>query len=225
MTLALPVSDRTVQVSKILGIGRNYAAHAEEMEREVPSEPIVFLKPPSALIRNGRSIHLPAQSSEVHHEVELVAVIGRRASHVAEEKAMGHVDAYALGLDVTARDLQAKAKESGHPWSISKGFDTFAPIGPLTSAREIRDPQDLEIRLERNGEIVQEGHTSHMVFAVAELVAFCSRFFTLEPGDLIFTGTPSGVGPIEDGDRLVARATGLSALRTPVERPEQSWVA
>lgn len=225
MKLTLPASGRAVDVGKIIGVGRNYAAHADEMESELPSEPLVFLKPPSALIRNGRTIHLPPQSNRVHYEVELVAVIGRRARHVSEEKAAGHVEAYALGLDVTARDLQAEAKEAGRPWSISKGFDTFAPLGPVTSARKVGDPQNLEIRLERNGEIVQEGHTSHMSFPVAELVAYCSRIFTLEPGDLIYTGTPSGVAPIRDGDRLVARGSSLRTLRVSADRKEQSWIA
>ena len=225
MSLKLPASGRAVEVGKVLGIGRNYAEHADEMEREVPDEPIVFLKPPSALIRNGRTVQLPAQSNDVHHEVELVAVIGRRARDVTEEKAMGHVEAYALGLDITARDLQTEAKKNGHPWSVSKGFDTFAPLGPVTPARRVGDPQNLDISLERNASTVQEGHTSQMVFSVAELVAYLSRIFTLEPGDLIYTGTPSGVGPIEDGDQLVARATSLQTLRVEVEREEKSWVA
>ncbi len=195
------------------------------MQSDVPTEPIVFLKPSTALVRSGRSVVLPPQSNDVHHEVELVAAIGRSGRHIPEDKALGYVDAYALGLDMTARDLQLKAKENGLPWSISKGFDTFAPLGPLQPARKISDPQDLEIELSVNGTTRQQSSTSHMVFTVAQIISYCSRIFTLEPGDLIYTGTPDGVGPVNDGDRLEATARGLGKLRVSVEREEQSWVA
>jgi 2-keto-4-pentenoate hydratase/2-oxohepta-3-ene-1,7-dioic acid hydratase in catechol pathway len=195
------------------------------MDSDVPQEPVVFLKPSTALVRSGRSVVLPPQSKDVQHEVELVVVIGRSGRHIAEEEALDHVDAYALGLDMTARDLQMQAKNKGLPWTVSKGFDTFAPLGPLQAARNIPNPQDLEMELSVNGTTRQEASTSHMVFSVARLISYCSRIFTLEPGDLIYTGTPEGVGPIQDGDRLEARARGLGTLRVRAKREEKSWVA
>ncbi|GIV59728.1 MAG: acylpyruvase [Rhodothermaceae bacterium] len=188
------------------------------MQSEVPEEPIVFLKPSTALVGHGGTVILPPQSQDVHHEVELVAVIGRGGKNIPEEKALEHVDAYAVGLDMTARDLQAEAKRKGQPWTVAKGFDTFAPLGPLVDARRVRDPQNLEIRLTVNGEVRQQGHTRDMVFSVARLIAYCSRIFTLLPGDLLYTGTPDGVGPVRDGDVLEAQITGFPVLRVKVRR-------
>ncbi|QXD16005.1 fumarylacetoacetate hydrolase family protein [Rhodocaloribacter litoris] len=216
--LLLPSHGRDVAVGKILCIGRNYAKHAAEMQSEVPEEPIVFLKPSTALVGHGGTVILPPQSQDVHHEVELVAVIGRGGKNIPEEKALEHVDAYAVGLDMTARDLQAEAKRKGQPWTVAKGFDTFAPLGPLVDARRVRDPQNLEIRLTVNGEVRQQGHTRDMVFSVARLIAYCSRIFTLLPGNLLYTGTPDGVGPVRDGDVLEAQITGFPVLRVKVRR-------
>jgi 2-keto-4-pentenoate hydratase/2-oxohepta-3-ene-1,7-dioic acid hydratase in catechol pathway len=189
------------------------------MNRDVPDEPMVFLKPPSALIRTGEAVELPPQSDEVHHEVELVVAIGKEGKRIAREDALDHVSGYAVGLDMTARDLQTAAKERRHPWSVAKGFDTFAPLGPLTPAPEIDDPQDLTLRLTVNGEVRQEASTEHLIFPVHELVHYCSQIFTLSPGDLLYTGTPSGVGPVKEGDELEATATGMEPLRVSVQRP------
>jgi len=161
---------------------------------------------------------LPPQSQDVHHEVELVAVVGEKGKNIAQEDALDHVAAFAVGLDMTARDLQAEAKERRHPWSVAKGFDTFAPLGPLTPASEIGSPQDLTLRLSVDGELRQEASTQRLIFPVRELVAYCSQIFTLSPGDLLYTGTPSGVGPVEEGDEIKATATGLGSLRVSVER-------
>ena len=205
MTLTLP-DGRTVRPGKILCIGRNYAAHVREMGdvAEAPADPVVFLKPSTALVADGGEVVLPRQSADVHHELELVAVIGTGGRHVAERDALGHVAAYAIGLDLTARDLQAEAKAARGPWSIAKGFDTFAPLGPLVDAALVGDPQALRIALAVNGEVRQAGTTADMISSVARIVAFLSSVFTLEPGDLLYTGTPEGVGPVRDGDRLVA---------------------
>lgn len=218
MKITIPTSNRTLSVGKLLCIGRNYADHAAEMKREVPDEPMVFLKPSTAVIRDGDAVHLPSQSNDVHHEVELVAVIGREGRHISTDQALEHVAAYGVGLDMTARDLQAEAKEKRHPWSVSKGFDTFAPLGPLTAADAFGDPQDVTLQLRRNGELQQDASTRHMMFSVADLVAYCSQIFTLEPGDLIYTGTPSGVGPVEDGDVLHASVSGGESLEVSVTR-------
>ncbi|RMF63620.1 MAG: fumarylacetoacetate hydrolase family protein [Bacteroidetes bacterium] len=218
MDLLLPPHGHDVRVGKILCIGRNYAKHAAEMQSDVPEEPLVFLKPSTALVGHGGTVLLPPQSQDVHHEVELVAVMGRGGKNIPESRALEHVAAYAVGLDMTARDLQALAKKKGHPWTVAKGFDTFAPLGPLVDASQVRDPQALEISLTVNGDVRQHGHTRDMIFPVARLIAYCSQIFTLMPGDLLYTGTPEGVGPVQDGDVLEARISGFPSLRVRVRR-------
>jgi 2-keto-4-pentenoate hydratase/2-oxohepta-3-ene-1,7-dioic acid hydratase in catechol pathway len=215
MIIALPPSGLTLVPGKLLCIGRNYAEHVREMGdvADLPTEPVVFLKPASALVASGGAVCIPPQSEDVHHELELVAVIGRGGKGIPEERALEHVAAYALGLDMTARDLQKKAKESRAPWAVAKGFDTFAPLGPLTAAAEVPDPQALDLRLTVNGELRQHGSTRDMIFPVAFLVSYLSRIFTLEPGDLIYTGTPEGVGPVAAGDVLEATASGPGGRR------------
>ena len=217
MTLTLP-DGREVRPGKVLCIGRNYAAHVAEMGDVSEAEPVVFLKPSTALVPSGGEVVLPSQSDDVHHELELVVVIGVEAKDVSEADALEVVAGYALGLDLTARDLQAQAKAKKGPWSIAKGFDTFAPLGPITAASEVGDPQALEIALEVDGDERQRGTTDHMVFSVARIVSFLSSVFTLEPGDVIYTGTPEGVGRIEDGDTLRATGTGLEDLTVTVRR-------
>jgi 2-keto-4-pentenoate hydratase/2-oxohepta-3-ene-1,7-dioic acid hydratase in catechol pathway len=218
MKITLPETQRTPAIGKLLCIGRNYAEHADEMGSDVPDQPMVFLKPSTAVVRGGDAVRLPPQSQDVHHEIELVAVIGKDGRNIPQANALDHVAGYAVGLDMTARDLQAEAKEKRHPWSVAKGFDTFAPLGPVAPVEAVKDPQDLTLRLRVNGETRQEAHTRHMIFSVAELVHYCSQIFTLEPGDLLYTGTPSGVGPVEAGDELEATATGFAPLRVPVTR-------
>ena len=212
------LADTDVQPGKLLCIGRNYAKHAAEMKSAVPTVPMIFLKPRTALVPDGGTVVLPAMSQDVHHEVELVAVIGQGGKNIAEGDALEHVAGYAVGLDMTARDVQAEAKEKGHPWSVAKGFDTFAPLGEVVPASQVGDPQDLRITLSVNGETRQDGHTKDMIFSVARLVAYASTIFTLERGDLLYTGTPDGVGPVDHGDTLVATVDGLPALTVTVRR-------
>ena len=201
---------------KLLCIGKNYARHAEEMHSDVPDEPMVFLKPRTALLGDGEVVRLPPESDDVHHEVELVARIGQGGRNIPQSGATRYVSHYAVGLDVTARDVQAAAKERGHPWSVAKGYDTFAPVGRFAAASDVADPQALGIELTVNGETRQSGSTRHMAFPLAELVAYCSRVFTLEEGDLLFTGTPEGVAPLRAGDEVEARVEGLPPLRVNV---------
>ncbi len=216
MMITLPTTDTTLRPGKLLCIGRNYAKHAAEMKSDVPDTPMVFLKPSTALVRSGGTVELPPQSQEVHHELELVAVITTGGKHIAQEDAMNHVGGYALGLDMTARDVQQQAKDRRHPWSVAKGFDTFAPLGAFVPADSIADVQQLTLSLSVNGETRQRGTTADMIFSVAELVAYCSSVFTLEPGDLLYTGTPEGVGPVQSGDTLIASGTGLPSLEVQV---------
>lgn len=216
MFLDIPGIGKSVKPGKILCIGRNYAAHAAEMKSAVPSIPMVFLKPSTSLVGSGGAIVIPPMSKDVHHEVELVVAIGKAGKDISRDQAMSHVAAYAVGLDMTARDIQAKAKEKGHPWSVSKGFDTFAPIGEFVSAGEIRDPHNVTVRLTVSGEVRQDGSTKDMIFPIDELIAYCSSIFTLEAGDLIYTGTPEGVGPVVTGDVLVATVDGCPDLTVTV---------
>lgn len=218
MNIRLPGSGLEISPGKVLCVGRNYAAHAAEMQSAVPEAPVIFLKPPTALVGHGGEVLLPSVSHDVHHEVELVAAIGRRGKNIPESEALDYVAGYALGIDMTARDLQAEAKQGGLPWSVAKGFDTFAPLGAFTPACDIPDPRRLRIALHANGRLRQEGDVSRMAFGVEALVAYASSIFTLLPGDLIYTGTPEGVAPVEDGDRLVATGTDLQELAVSVRR-------
>lgn len=218
MELILPTRGISVQAGKIICVGQNYAKHAAEMNTPVSSEPVLFLKPSSALVGHGGKVVLPPASDDVHHELEMVVAIGRGGKGIRESAALDYVDGYAIGLDMTARDLQARAKEKGGPWSVAKGFDTFAPLGPLVAARKIADPQKVSLRLTVNGEVRQEGSTADMIFGVAQVIAYASTVFTLMPGDLIYTGTPEGVGPVHDGDELEASGDGLPTLRVRVRR-------
>ena len=218
MKISLPGREDAPCLSKILCIGRNYADHAAEMGSDVPDEPMVFLKPPSAVVRSGEAVRVPPQSSNVHHEVELVAAIGQGGADISVDRALDHVAAYAVGLDMTARDVQQAAKQRRHPWSVAKGFDTFAPLGAFVPARLVVDPQQLRIECVVNGTTRQAASTDAMIFSVAELVAYCSTIFTLTPGDLIYTGTPEGVGPVVPGDSITATISNLPSLEVSVRR-------
>ncbi|MBC7251018.1 MAG: fumarylacetoacetate hydrolase family protein [Anaerolineae bacterium] len=196
--------------SKIVAVGRNYADHASEMESDVPSEPLIFLKPPSAVIGPGESIVYPPISQRVDYEAELAAIIGRRARNVSAEEALDFVLGYTCGNDVTARDLQSKDGQ----WTRSKSFDTFCPLGPwiVTDLK----PNDLAIECRVNGAVKQKSSTRQMVFPVAELIRFITQVMTLEPGDVIMTGTPAGVGPLYPGDRVEVEIEGIGVLENVV---------
>lgn len=205
-----------VHPSKILCIGRNYADHAAELGHEVPPEPLVFFKPPSALIPHEGVIVLPRIAERVDYEGELAVVIGQRCRHVAESDAAGVIAGYTLLNDVTARDLQKKDGQ----WARAKGFDTFAPCGPRVVSD--LDVSDMELKTLVNGEVRQHGRTSQLIFSIPRLIAHLSAFCTLEPGDVIATGTPSGVGPLQAGDTVEVWAPGIGTLRNRVTRePEQ----
>ena len=217
--VTVPLADGSrVVPGKVVCIGRNYAAHARELGNEVPEAPVVFLKPSTSLVASGGAIVLPPESSDVHHEVELVAVIGRACRNATPEEAQDAIGGWAVGLDMTARDLQAELKKRGLPWTLAKGFDTFAPLGEVVPAHAVADAQALDIELRVNGQTRQAGTTADMLHTVADLVAYVSSIMTLLPGDLVYTGTPEGVGPVVAGDELVATITGLPALHVAVER-------
>lgn len=199
-----------VTPSKLVCIGRNYAAHAAEHQAPVPDEPMLFLKPPSALIPHGAPIRIPAGLGRVDHEAELAVIIGRRARRVRREDALDYVLGYTCANDVSARDFQKKDGQ----WGRAKGFDTFCPLGPVIATD--LDPSALAVRAVLNGELRQNGNTSDMVFDVPALIAFISAVMTLEPGDVILTGTPEGVSQITPGDEIAIEVEGVGTLRNLV---------
>jgi 2-keto-4-pentenoate hydratase/2-oxohepta-3-ene-1,7-dioic acid hydratase in catechol pathway len=201
---------------KIVCIGRNYDAHARELGNPRPSEPVVFLKPETALVLHNKPFFLPDHLGEVHHEIELVLRIGRNGRHIQPKFALSYIDRIALGVDFTARDLQQKLKTQGLPWELSKGFDGSAVLGSWSEW----DPEAWEkghrLELQINNTVRQSGNTTEMLFQPAEIISFVSRYFTLTMGDLIYTGTPEGVGPVRVGDRLVGFLDGEERLRCKV---------
>jgi 2-keto-4-pentenoate hydratase/2-oxohepta-3-ene-1,7-dioic acid hydratase in catechol pathway len=198
--------------SKILCVGRNYVEHAKELGNEVPKVPLIFMKPPSSIISNGDAILLPPQSTQVEHEAELVVVLGRPAKNVTAEQAKEYIFGYTIGNDVTARDLQ---KTDGQ-WTRAKGFDTFCSFGPWIDTEF--DPSDAVVTCRVNGQMRQMASTRDMVFNVGTLIAYISSVMTLMPGDLIFTGTPAGVGELKNGDETVVEIEGLGVLKNPVRK-------
>jgi 2-keto-4-pentenoate hydratase/2-oxohepta-3-ene-1,7-dioic acid hydratase in catechol pathway len=203
-----------VQPTKIIGIGRNYGKHAKELGNEVPQEPLMFFKPPSCLLDPGGTVLLPPESTRVDYEGELAVVIGRRARRVGVDEARRAVFGYSIACDVTARDLQQKDKQ----WTRAKGFDTFCPVGPAVVP--LPDPSALRLTLRVGKELRQDGSTSDMIFDVPTLIAYASQAMTLEPGDVILTGTPEGVGPLADGDAVSVAIDGIGelAFRVAAER-------
>ena len=187
---------------KIIAIGRNYAAHIEELKNEKPSSPVVFLKPDTALLKNNQPFYHPDFSDNIHHEVELVLKISREGKYIKKEFAGKYFDEIGIGIDFTARDLQQQCKEKGLPWEIAKAFNGSAPIGGFLPKSDFSDLQDINFHLNINSELRQKGNTSLMLWTVDELIAYVSRFITLKTGDIIYTGTPKGVGPVQIGDRL-----------------------
>jgi 2-keto-4-pentenoate hydratase/2-oxohepta-3-ene-1,7-dioic acid hydratase in catechol pathway len=189
---------------KVICVGRNYAQHARELNNPIPERPILFMKPHSAILRNNQPFSLPAFSKQVEYEVEVVLRIGRNGKDIAEQDALKYINGVGIGIDFTARDLQQQLKEKGHPWEIAKAFDHSAPVSDFLNRDSLPDLGQLDFSLVRNGETVQTGNTADMLFSIPRLIAYASKFFTLNIGDLLFTGTPAGVGTVASGDKLEA---------------------
>ncbi|TFV97293.1 FAA hydrolase family protein [Algoriphagus kandeliae] len=187
---------------KIICIGRNYAAHIEELKNEKPGNPVVFLKPDTALLKNGAPFFYPDFSQNIHHEVELVLKISKEGKYIQKKFAHRYFEEIGLGIDFTARDLQDQCKAKGLPWEIAKAFNGSAPIGDFMPVTDIESLEDLNFHLTINGELRQKGNTSLMLFDFGTIIEYVSQFFTLKKGDLIYTGTPAGVGPVQVGDHL-----------------------
>ncbi|HPX56774.1 MAG TPA: fumarylacetoacetate hydrolase family protein [Syntrophales bacterium] len=201
-----------IKPSKIVCVGLNYRQHAREFDMPVPEEPVIFLKPPSALIYDGDEIVYPPLTRELHYEAELGVVMGRTCRNVSTEDARGFIDGYVCANDVTARDLQRKDGQ----WSRAKSFDTFCPVGRTVAARDTPDPNRLRIRAFLNDRLVQDSNTSDMIFSVEQIVSFVSSVMTLFPQDLILTGTPQGVGPMQKGDRIRIVIEGIGDISNRV---------
>lgn len=187
---------------KILAIGQNYIEHNKELNSKNPTEPVVFMKPDTALLKNNKPFFIPDFTDELHYETELIVKINRLGKNIGKRYAHRYYTHIGLGVDFTARDIQRKLKSNGHPWEISKSFDNSAVIGDFKPVSEIEDVQNIEFHLDINGKTVQQGNSKDMIFPINELIAYTSKFFTLKIGDILFTGTPVGVGKVQVGDRL-----------------------
>ena len=210
-------SSREYPIGKILCIGRNYAEHIRELGNEAPTAPVIFMKPASSVIGEGETIVIPAYSGDCHHEAELALLIGKRGKDVPPERVMEHLAGFGVAIDLTLRDVQEELKKKGLPWEITKGFDTACPLSAFVPRERVGDPQDLAIRLSVNGELRQDGSTALMIHSINAIVSYMSGIFTLEPGDVILTGTPAGVGPLKAGDQVVAEIPGVGSLRVSVK--------
>ncbi len=202
--------------SKIVCVGLNYAAHIEEMSSKLSETPVIFLKPNSALHNIEEAIPIPVDAGAVHHEVELAVCIADKIAHISENDVYNHIAGYGLALDLTLRDMQKSAKEKGRPWAVAKGFDHSCPISTFVTKDSVSDVNNLNITLKLNAILRQNGSTSQMIFKLPQLIAYISRFFTLEEGDIILTGTPSGVGPLQPGDRIQASISEVANIETSV---------
>jgi len=201
---------------KIICIGRNYAEHAKELNNPVPAEPVFFLKPDTALIVNNQPFYIPDFSNDIHHEVELVIKIAKAGKHIDKKFASKYYNEIGIGIDFTARDIQSQCKEKGLPWEKAKAFDGSAPVGKFKDKAQLNS-DGINFHLEKNGTEIQTGNTKDLIFSFDEIIAYISRYFTLKTGDLIFTGTPAGVGAVKQGDKLSAFIEGENLLEFEIK--------
>ncbi|HUX08053.1 MAG TPA: fumarylacetoacetate hydrolase family protein [Acidobacteriota bacterium] len=220
-TVRLRGVDDEMPVGKIVCVGANYGKHIAEMggKADAPPDPILFLKPPTAIVRDRGEIDYPAFSSLLHHELEMVLLIGRGGFAIPADRAIDHVAGIGVGLDLTARDIQSRDREKGRPWAIAKGFNDSAPVSDFIPLKPGLNPDDLRMTLTVNGKLRQQCNTAEMLLSSAELIAAASIYFRFERGDLLFTGTPEGVGPLERGDALKIELEGLVSATFRIKDP------
>ena len=216
-TAKIPATNQEFPIGKIVCLARNYAEHARELGNETPAAPVLFMKPSSSVIADNGAVRIPAWSQECHYEVELAVLIGKTSRKVPVEAAMEHVAGYGVAIDMTLRDVQNQLKAKGLPWEIAKGFDSACPLSDFVPAATIPDPHNLELRLSVNGELKQNGTSSDMIHRVPQIISYISGIFTLEPGDVILTGTPAGVGPVQAGDTMAAEISAVGRLKISVQ--------
>lgn len=207
----------TCAVGKVVCVGRNYADHARELNNPVPTEPILFIKPGSSVVGMAQPLVLPQGLGSVHIETEMALLIGKPLKRASDEESLAAIAGVGVGFDLTLRDLQGQLKEKGLPWEKAKSFDGSCALSSFVAPPEGIDWADVELQLERNGELQQNGNSAQMITPVASLLSYISRFFSLQPGDVVLTGTPAGVGPLSNGDQLTARLVGLVEQSTEVE--------
>lgn len=203
-------------LGKIVAIGRNYAEHAKELNNPIPSEPILFIKPATAAVDMHQPFSIPQGKGAVHHELEIALLIGKTTKNITAQNAWDYVAGIGLGLDLTLRDVQDKLKEKGHPWEKAKAFDGANPLSHWLLPSAISDKHNISLQLTKNGEVKQSGNSNMMITSIPDLLAYASNFFTLQPGDVVMTGTPAGVGPLSRGDQLVADLNGVLQTITHV---------
>lgn len=214
--VTLQGTEQPFNVGKIVCLGRNYLDHIRELGNAVPDRAVIFCKPASSLLQNGGTVVIPRYSDDCHHELELALLVGQVAKNVAAEDALNILAGYGVALDLTLRDLQAELKGKGLPWELAKGFDTSCPISSFVPRDRIPDPNNLELTLRVNGEVRQQGNTNMMMRTVEEILCEVSQFYTLEPGDIILTGTPAGVSRLKSGDRLLGEIEQVGTLEVNV---------
>ena len=202
---------------KIIAIGRNYAEHAKELNNPVPTTPVIFLKPDTAVLKDNKPFYIPDFSSDIHYELEVILKVCKEGKHIAEKFASNYYDEVGLGIDFTARDIQTQHKEKGLPWELAKAFDHSAAISAFLPKTDFADMYDLNFELQINKETRQNGHTANLLFSFEKIIAFVSQYITLKKGDLIFTGTPEGVGQVKQGDQLEAWLEGKQLLNFSVK--------
>jgi len=212
-TARIPATGQELPIGKIVCLARNYAEHVRELGNETPAAPVLFMKPATSVIGDGDTVRIPAYSQECHYEVELALLIGTTARNVPEAEAMGCLAGYGVAIDMTLRDVQNGLKAKGLPWDIAKGFDTSCPLSDFVPAASVADPHNLNLKLSVNGEMRQDGCSSDMINRIPRIIAHISSIFTLEPGDVILTGTPAGVGQVVAGDVMEAEIEGVAGLK------------
>jgi len=215
-TAKIPATNQQFSVGKIVCLARNYAEHAKELGNETPAAPVLFMKPASSVIGDGEAVVIPSYSQECHYEVELAVLIGRETRNVSVDKALEYVAGYGVAIDMTLRDVQNQLKAKGLPWEIAKGFDTACPLSDFVPAAAVADPHELNLTLAVNGESRQNGSSADMINRIPQIIAHISGIFTLEPGDIILTGTPAGVGRVAAGDVMTAGIATVGHLTIPV---------
>ncbi len=215
-TVRIPATGQEFRVGKVVCLARNYVDHIRELGNAVPDAPVLFIKPATSIIGNGGQVVIPPTSRDCHHEVELAILIGRTVKNLTPEAAMACVAGYGVGIDLTLRDVQATLKAKGLPWEAAKGFDTACPLSDFVPAERIADPHDLPIRFTIDGAIKQDANTALMMRRLPEIISYASSLFTLEAGDVILTGTPAGVGPVQSGQRLVGEIDGVGRIEVTV---------
>jgi 2-keto-4-pentenoate hydratase/2-oxohepta-3-ene-1,7-dioic acid hydratase in catechol pathway len=216
-TAKIPATSQEFPIGKIVCLARNYAEHARELGNETPVAPVLFMKPATSVIGDGETVRIPAYSQECHYEVELAVLIGKKCRAISAENAMGYVAGFGTAIDMTLRDVQNALKAKGLPWEIAKGFDTACPLSDFVPASAVADPHNLRLTLMVNGGKCQDGCSSDMINRVPQIIAHISAIFTLEPGDVILTGTPAGVGQVVAGDVMEAEIEGVARLRINVQ--------